>query len=100
MPIKTNRTPDGSALVISIQGRFDFSCFREFRQLMDTTGPQDAFIVDLKDATYVDSSALGMLLLLREKVNEDRRRLRVVNASGQPRDVLALANFAQLMELL
>ena len=52
-------------------------------------------MVDLSRTSYLDSSALGMLLLLRERCAD----VRVENASDDVRKVLEIANFQRLFEL-
>jgi HptB-dependent secretion and biofilm anti anti-sigma factor len=56
-------------------------------------------VVDLKDATYLDSSALGMLLLLREHAGGDESDIRVVNSSPDVRKILGISNFDKLFDI-
>ena len=52
------------------QGRFDFNCFRDFRSTYEAALAQDGVkcvVVDLQQVQYIDSAALGILLLLRDK---------------------------------
>ena len=81
---------------IEIVGRFDFTSNREFRQVCDSVGAVSMCVVDLKDTTYLDSSALGMMLLLKEKVPN----VQIVGATAQVRKVLEIANFHSLFEVV
>lgn len=81
--------------VIDVSGRFDFSCHNEFRKAYSHVQPGESVVVDLQDANYVDSAALGMLLLLRDHVGS-ARLVGIVNSSGQPDQVLRIANFHRL----
>ncbi len=66
MPILSTLTADGT-LTLRIAGRFDFRSREAFlRSYEECEHEPRAFVVDLRDADYVDSSALGMLLLLRD----------------------------------
>ncbi|MNJ01264.1 hypothetical protein D3C73_1608430 [compost metagenome] len=56
-------------------------------------------VVDLKDATYLDSSALGMLLLLRDHAGGDESDVRLVNSSTDVRKILAISNFDKLFDI-
>jgi anti-anti-sigma factor len=56
-------------------------------------------VVDLKEATYLDSSALGMLLLLRDHVGGDDAEVQVVNTSPDVRKILAISNFDKLFDI-
>jgi len=63
----TISTADGRT-TIKLQGRFDFDSHREFREAVEAAiaevGTQIS--VDLGMVDYLDSSALGMLLMLKE----------------------------------
>ena len=56
-------------------------------------------MVDLKGATYLDSSALGMLLLLRDHAGGDHARISLVNCNPDVRKTLSISNFEQLFQI-
>lgn len=99
MPITITAKPERNVVLITIEGRFDFTCHAEFRKAYGSAPTGATFVVDLAHATYMDSAALGMLLLLRDKVGGDANRVEITNAQGQPKDVLTVANFGQLFRL-
>jgi HptB-dependent secretion and biofilm anti anti-sigma factor len=94
MSVVANQNQQG-CVVISISGRFDFSCHPEFRAAFASLAIGNDVIVDLSATTYIDSAALGMLLLLRDRVG-DARHVRLTNCKGQPDQVLRIANFHKL----
>ena len=98
MPVVTEVSPDGRKLTISVKGRFDFAKHQEFRQSYEDK-KLSAVVVDLKDATYLDSSALGMLLLLRDHAGGDDSDVRVVNSNTDVRKILAISNFDKLFDI-
>jgi anti-anti-sigma factor len=55
--------------------------------------------VDLGRTNYVDSSALGMLLLLREHAGGDDANIRIVNANDEIRKILTISNFDRLFKV-
>lgn len=99
MPITIEAKAEHNVVLITIEGRFDFTCHADFRKAYASAPTAAKFRVDLANATYMDSAALGMLLLLREKVRGDASRVEITNAQGQPKDVLSVANFGQLFRL-
>lgn len=100
MAVTSEVSADGSKLTIAIKGRFDFAKHQEFRNAYEELSPPPAcVVVDLKDATYLDSSALGMLLLLREHAGGDESDIRVVNSSPDVRKILGVSNFDQLFDI-
>jgi anti-anti-sigma factor len=94
MSVVANQNQHG-ATVIEISGRFDFSCHPEFRAAFTSLVPGSEVVVDFAGTTYIDSAALGMLLLLRDRVG-DARHIRLANCKGQPDQVLRIANFHKL----
>ncbi len=100
MNVSAQQSADGTQLVISIQGRFDHQVHQDFRDSYEQAGDGcTAYIVDLRQTVYLDSSALGMLLLLRDHAGGDKASIRIVNCSPDVRNVLQVANFGQLFEI-
>ena len=98
MPVVTEVSQDGQKLTISVKGRFDFAKHQEFRESYEDK-KLSAVVVDLKEATYLDSSALGMLLLLRDHAGGDNSDIRVVNSSSDVKKILAISNFDKLFDI-
>lgn len=94
MSIQAVEDPQGS-VTIAISGRFDFNAHREFREAMKSVKAEAPCVVDLHETTYLDSSALGMLLLLKDSSAE----VRIEGCSSEVRRVLEIANFHRLFEV-
>jgi anti-anti-sigma factor len=86
-------------LVIRISGRFDFSCHAEFKQAYTGGSGCTSFVVDMGQVTYMDSAALGMLLLLRDHATSKGATVAISNCKGQPSEVLKIANFDKLFKI-
>ncbi|WP_433736630.1 STAS domain-containing protein [Pseudomonas putida] len=97
MSVLTEVSLDGQKLTISVKGRFDFAKHQEFRESYEGRDLSEV-VIDLKEATYLDSSALGMLLL-RDHAGGDDADIRVVNSSCDVRKILAISNFDKLFEI-
>lgn len=91
-------TERDNTITLHVSGKFDFRMVKEFHRVLERT-PQ-TWIVDLADAEYVDSSALGLLLLLREQVHGNTQRVQLRGLRGQPREVLLMARFDRLFKLV
>ena len=87
---------------IGLNGRFDFSAHRAFREAY-AAALEAALVreleVDLAEVDYLDSSALGMLLMLREKAQAANKTVSLRNCRGAVRQVLDIANFAKLFTI-
>ncbi|PYF81752.1 anti-anti-sigma factor [Marinomonas alcarazii] len=83
-------------LTIRIEGRFDYSCHKTFKEAFMNTVGVTSCDVDLSRVTYLDSSALGMLLLLRDYTGGDKANIRLIHANDAAIDILKIANFHRL----
>jgi anti-anti-sigma factor len=100
MPLTIQRSDDSGVVTIKISGRFDFDLHQEFRQAFDQADQQQLrYVIDLADAEYMDSSALGMLLLLRERAGGDRSDISIVNCSPAINKILTISNFHKLFKV-
>lgn len=100
MSITSNSSPDGSAITIFIEGRFDFSSHQVFRQAYENLEDVPEFYnVDMSATSYLDSSALGMLLLLRDYAGGDTAKISIINCNDDVRKILAISNFEQLFTI-
>lgn len=102
MPMQINMNDNGRRATLKLEGRFDFNSSREFRDHYERILSQrevESVEVDLADVNYLDSSALGMLLLLREKAEPTGIKLALVNSRGTVRSILEVANFHKLFTL-
>ena len=95
-------TANGRA-VLRLRGRFDFNSHREFREAIDKAiGQADAkdVQVDLDGVEYLDSSALGMLLMLRDRCKGANKTVSLTNCRGAVKQVLDIANFSRLFQIV
>ncbi len=87
---------------LTLAGRFDFNAHRDFRQASESVLQAPAvkeLDIDFSRVDYLDSSALGMLLLLREKAEGQGKRIVLSGVQGTVKQVLEIANFGKLFTL-
>lgn len=100
MGISSSISGDGTELNIGIDGRFDFSSHQDFRKAYEEAETTlNSYVVDMNATTYLDSSALGMLLLLRDHAGGDHAKIRIVNCNDDVKKILTISNFEQLFEI-
>ena len=82
-----------------IKGRFDFNDHGDFREAYRQHSSNAHYAVDMNDADYMDSSALGMLLMLREYAGGDSAKIEIRGCKPEIKKILAIANFQKLFEI-
>jgi len=100
MAVTSVASSDGKTLTISIDGRFDFSSHQSFRGSYEAISPVPSeIVVELGRTNYLDSSALGMLLLLRDHSGGDLSNITLAGCSDDIRKILTISNFEQLFKI-
>ena len=87
---------------IRFPGRFDFNSHREFKQACEgpLTEPSVVeVVVDMAEVEAIDSSALGMLLVLRHRGSAANKHIIIENCATPVNEVLRLTNFQQLFTM-
>lgn len=100
--MQTNLTKEGPKAVIKLSGRFDFNAHREFRTAYDPLVSDEnvkSVVVDFSGVDYLDSSALGMLLMLRDKLGGVSKDVALTGVKGSVKQVLDIANFGKLFQI-
>jgi len=98
--ITSQLSGDGDQVTITVSGRFDFGLHDDFRNAYRDRAPGSVrYVVDMSSTEYMDSSALGMLLLLKEHAGGDRSRVTIRNANPAVDKILRIANFHKLFEI-
>ena len=90
---------EGSKQTINIQGRFDFSVQADFRKAYEEVASSSAFVLNFSSAEYMDSSALGMLLLLRDYAGGDNAKIELTNCRSEIKNILEISNFQKLFKI-
>lgn len=91
----------GPAIVVSASGELDSRAHRKLAAaLVDSaTSNQDPVLVDLADASVVDSTTLGMLLNALRRLTRQDRHLSVVIPPGPVRRSFELARLVDTFSL-
>ncbi len=91
---------DNKVATIKIVGRFDFSLHNDFRKsYKDVSLSSGEYIVDLSSTEYLDSSALGMLLLLKEHAESQGCNVKLTSFSPDIKEILTIASFDKIFIL-
>lgn len=97
--MSVSTSSSGKECTIQLPKRFDFSVQSSFRKAYENAAPSSHFIVDFYNAEYMDSSALGMLLLLREYAGGDLAQITLKNCCADIINILEISNFQKLFAI-
>lgn len=88
----------GHTLTISLPKNFNMTSYHDFNQAYkDHTNVQN-YVMDFSLTNHLDSAALGLLLLLRQRVG-DGNKIKLINLSDSVQGILKLAQFQQLFDI-
>jgi anti-anti-sigma factor len=90
------------SVILRLEGRMDYPTHRDFRDASDKAleAPEvDAIVIDLALVEFMDSAALGMLLLLKEKATLRDRKVILRNPSPTILQVLKMVHFHKFFEI-
>lgn len=100
MAIESEISADKKVLTIYIKGRFDFSSLQLFRAAYEDVDVTPAtYVINFKDSDYLDSSALGMLLALRDHAGGDKADIKITQCSNDVRKILMITKLDELFQI-
>lgn len=85
---------------IALSGNFTFEAHRDFKEATSGALSHEGLTeieIDFDGVDYLDSAALGMLLLLNERAGG--RKITLINCRGTVKAVLDIANFNKIFEI-
>lgn len=89
---------DGSSVKFVLEGQFTFDDQMAFRKSMASLPelPAQSVVLDLSKLEYIDSSAMALLLLFKEKAAQCHKQVMLVEPTGYVKKVFDLAHFSDL----
>ena len=100
MSVNKRVSNENGDVSIIIDDRFDFSQHQSFRNAYaecNTSGTN--FILELAKTTYMDSSALGMILLLKDHADKLSGSIKILKPNEAINKILEIAQFHRLMTI-
>lgn len=100
MSIQYSYDPASKTLQLQLSGRLDFASHQVFSDAYHSQPSSNVthYTLDMADLTYLDSSALGMLLLLKDYASNDAQ-ISIENCIPEVYRIFEIANFNQLFTI-
>lgn len=89
--------------LVSLPSRFDYSYHKQFYDVCTEYLNKDEvkeIILDFMHVEYMDSSALGMLVMMQKKTSNLMKKIKIKNARGATEEILKMANIQKLIEFI
>ncbi len=101
MQVKQTLSNNDKTMHLSVSGRFDYKITKEFRDSYNNEKRHKCitYYVNLNNTSYIDSSALGILLLLREYAKQNGGKVIIEQPREQVNQILKIANFDKLFTI-
>ncbi len=91
---------EGGKNFIKTSKTFTYANQNEFRTAYESFDASKPIIVNMADTDYVDSAALGMLLILREYLGDDKAKVIISNPTDTVLNILKVSNFQKIFTIL
>ena len=95
-------TKNGTQGVARIAGNFTFPDYVKFKDVLDLTKDENinSILIDVSGLEFVDSAALGMLMILRGDAQKTMKTVSISGMKGQVEKVLKMSKFDTLFNMV
>ncbi|MBF0445246.1 MAG: STAS domain-containing protein [Magnetococcales bacterium] len=97
MLLEVEKTKD--KITIKPKGDFNYALNKDFQESFKNESPDLNYVVDMGRVTFIDSSGIGMLLILREHTG-GRSDIQLINSSEAVRNALKLVHYDLLFQIV
>lgn len=96
-----NITTTGNETSVRMEGQFTFSDTQKFKNILDlvTQDKVKSLALNLAGITFIDSSSMGMLLLLRDECQSRNIPLNIRSPQGQVEKIFRISKFYDLFSI-
>lgn len=93
--VVTKLSDNDTTFTIGVNGDFSFSLLHEFRNAYSSNDASSAknVVIDMRMTDTVDSSALGMLLNMKQHLNKADGEIHIINCNKFVGKIFDITNF-------
>ena len=89
----------GNICTIILEEYFDYTCREAFLKIYKDQPKEREYIIDFNTVRYMDSSALGALLILRQQNGGDGSKIHLINYNSDMKNILEEVKFTTLFNM-
>ncbi len=90
------KTVRDNRIIILLPPEFNYKLQRKFREIYEQSPVDGVFVIDFKQVDFIDSSTIGMLLLLREYCGNEDSNITFINCAETVQALFESAHFEEL----
>lgn len=98
MDIEVKEDKATNTAIFSIHKDFDYALAEPFEKAYQDCVVAKHYILDMSDVGYIDSSALGMLLNLREQAFSHGAKVSIINMNDVVLEIFRVLNFHKIFK--
>lgn len=88
---------------LRLPSRFDYGHHRQFTDLYLASlenANVKSVVLDFSNVEYLDSAALGMMVLMQKRFKEKNKMTKITGATGATEEILKMANMNKIFEFV
>lgn len=85
------------AVIVRAQGELDAFCAPDLTRALEQTGDAPGLVVDLELASFLDSTALGLVIRALRELEEAGREARIVLPRGDARRIFEITTLDRVL---
>ena len=91
---------NGSSVKVMIIGRLTADCADQFKQYMqEALARGRRFVLDLSEMEYVDSTGLGAMVFVLQRISEAGGELKIASLQAKPRVVFDITKAYKIFDI-
>ena len=96
--LKYNKTINGEQVILSFQAEINTANAKEFQELMDSIDAND-IVLDFKDLDYITSAGLRTLLVVANRIIQNKGKMKIVNMNEIIKDIFDITGFDDIVNI-
>ena len=100
--MKITQEINNKKATLKLEGNFTYTQRRAFQEVLKTvcTDPVEEVVIDLSQVAFLDSAALGLLMISHRQLEAERRKLSLAYPQPTVRQIIELANLHKTIPMI